>query len=162
MPVTSGTHSLSIQATYYPSEDDLVEDSELDGIILQHTHWLEVSPLGVDMVDLQIDQGVAQAGENVPYKAVALDRYGNEIQDTEITANIEVFTNDPDLTITTSQIYSTIAIYGVTGMYGEWVMGFIEGIPDDADSITLIVQENVEKYDSVQYVVLFRPIWQSI
>ena len=157
MPVVSGSHTVSIQATYYPTEDDLVEDSDLDGMILTHTHWLEITSLGPDVVDLQLDQGVAQAGENVPYKALLMDRYGNEIQDTEITSEIEVFSDSSDLTITTSQIYSTIAdIYGVTAMYGD--LGdteFIEITPDDADSITLIVpNDNIEKYDSIQCDVL--------
>ena len=51
--------------TYLPTEDDFVRDEDVDGIVL-NKHGDTVDPLGVDIIDLQVDKGVAQAGENVP------------------------------------------------------------------------------------------------
>ncbi len=157
MPIVSGSHTVHVQATYFPKEEDLVEDSELDGIVLQQSILLEITPLGVDVIDLQLDQGVATAGENVPYRAVLMDRFGNEIQDEEFNSNIEIYPDGLDLMITDSQIYSSVAdIYGITAQYGD--LGdteFLEVVPDIADSITLVVpNENIEKYDSIQCEIL--------
>ncbi len=157
MPVVSGSHTLTVQAVYTPTEEDFVSDEDTDGIVLEQNFTLEVDPLGVEFLDLQVDKGVAQAGENVPYRVWALDRFGNRVQDPEIDSVIELSADSPDLTIATSQIYSTIAdVYGVSAWYGE--IGdteFLEVVPDGANSITLVVPEDeLEKYDSVQCDVI--------
>lgn len=157
MPVVSGDHTLTVQVTYTPTENDFVAEEDINGIILERDLSLSVSPLGVEFLDLQIDKGVAQAGENVPYRVWALDRFGNRVQDSEIEDLIELDADSDDLTIATSQIYSTVAdVYGINAWYGE--IGdtkFLEVTPDDADSITLVVPEgDIEKYDSVQCEVI--------
>ena len=153
MPVVAGEHTLTIRAVYIPTEEDFVDEEDIPGIVLEQTFPLAVSPLAVEFLDLQIDKSVVQAGENVPYRVWALDRFGNRVRDPAMESEFEVYADSLDLTINSSQVYSTVAdVYGISAWYGE--IGdteFLEVVPDDADSITLVVPEgDVEKYDSVQ------------
>ena len=157
MPVVSGIHTLTVQTTYVPTPEDFIAEEEVDGIILEQQITLNISPLSVEYIDLQLDKGVAQAGENVPYSVWALDRFGNRVEDVEIESTVDISTDNMDLTITTSQVYSTVAdIYGISAWYGD--IGdteFLEVLPEDADSITLVVPNTtVEKYDSLQCDVI--------
>jgi hypothetical protein len=157
MPVVAGEHTLTVRAVYIPTENDFVAEEDLSGIVLTQDFALVITPLAVEFLDLQIDKSVAQAGENIPYRVWALDRFGNRVRDEAMEAEFEVYADSPDLNINSSQIYSTTAdVYGVSAWYGD--IGdteFLEVIPDDADSITLLVPEgDIEKYDSIQCEVI--------
>lgn len=157
MPVKSGEHVLTVQVTYLPTEDDFVNEEDLDGIVLNKQFYITVDPLGVDVIDLQVDKGVAQAGENVPYRVVPKDRFDNPIVDPTLDSEIEFFADSPNLSIGSSQIYSTVAdFYGLTATLGDLSdTEFLEVLPDDADNITLIVNDtDVEKYESTQCDVI--------
>ena len=157
MPVVAGEHTLTIRAVYIPTEDDFVDEEDIPGIVIEQDFPLEVSPLAVEFLDLQIDKSVAQAGENIPYRVWALDRFGNRVRDPAMESEFEVYADSLDLTINSGQVYSTVAdVYGISAWYGE--IGdteFLEVRPDEADSITLVVPEgDVEKYDSLQCDVI--------
>ena len=89
MPVVAGEHTLGIRAVYTPTEDDFVAEGDISGIVLEQTLPLEVSPLAVEFLDLQIDKSVAQAGEDIPYRVWALDRYGNRVRDPAIESELK-------------------------------------------------------------------------
>ena len=157
MPIVSGMHTLTVQTTYVPTTEDFVDEEDIDGILLEQQVTLAISPLSVEFIDLQLDKGVAQAGENVPYSVWALDRFGNRVEGADIEDNFDISSDSIDLTVTTSQVYSTVAdVYGISAWYGD--IGdteFLEILPDDADSITLVVPNTtVEKYDSLQCDVI--------
>ena len=157
MPVKSGDHVFTVQVTYLPTEDDFVRDEDVDGIVLNKQFYITVDPLGVDIIDLQVDKGVAQAGENVPYRVIPKDRFDNPIVDATLESGIEFFADSPDLSIGSSQIYSTVAdFYGLTATLGDLSdTEFLEVLPDDADNITLIVNNtDIEKYESTQCDVI--------
>ena len=128
-----------LRAVYTPTEDDFVAEGDISGIVLEQTLPLEVRPLSVEFLDLQIDKSVAQAGENIPYRVWALDRYGNRVRDPAMESEFEVSADSLNLTINSGQVYSTIAdVYGIGAWYGD--IGdteFLEVVPDDADAITL-------------------------
>ena len=120
MPVVAGEHTLGIRAVYTPTEDDFVAEGDISGIVLEQTLPLEVSPLSVEFLDLQIDKSVAQAGENIPYRVWALDRYGNRVRDPAMESEFEVSADSLNLTINSGQVYSTIAdVYGISAWYGD-------------------------------------------
>ena len=157
MPVMAGEHTLTVRAVYTPTEDDFVEEEDIAGITLEQEFPLEISPLAVEFLDLQIDKSVAQAGENIPYRVWALDRFGNRVRDEAMEAEFDVYADSLNLTINSSQVYSTVAdVYGINAAYGDIKdTEFLEVVPDDADSITLVVPEgDVEKYDSIQCDVI--------
>lgn len=104
-------------------------------------------------IDLVLGAYATNAGERVPYSAVAYDKYENVIEDADISFSAD----STDLLFTTDDLVSNIAgLYLVSASYGGVQdLEHIQIHPAAAAALTLLVPEQeVERYESLKCYVI--------
>jgi len=133
-PTIAGTHTLTLSV-------------DIDGDILQDTAPLTVTPADVYDIDLNLSDLSVSAGSSVTWTVDAVDQYGNTV---DATSTI-VTSNDPDMNVEDSELWTTIpgnylAIATIEKV--EDIEMFVV-TADSAASLSLTMTTPIEQYETV-------------